>query len=275
MSALDLIAVGLVAPGIPDWGQGRAVLAGTLPYVPAPIPNLVPAALPPNERRRATQGTRLVLEAGAQALAGLDLDPSRVPSVFAASESDLGIIDRLCTEIFGQGIGVSPIVFHNSVHNAVAGYWSIAQGCRAPSISLSAWDGSLAAGLLESAAQLHGGEGGQPLLLVAYDLPGPWPIDAHRHLAGPFACALVLAARDGSAPSAGRPLAGLVLGLGPRGPEDRLPPALGDPLETLRGGNPAARVLPLLRRIAAADPGPVRLPYLDDLDLIVEVQCPC
>ena len=268
MNRLSLLTVGLVAPGLPDWEEARAVLNGAQPHVAAPIPPLTPAALPPNERRRATLGTRLALAAAQQATAGLALDPGELLSVFAASESDLGIIDRLCTDIFGHQAPVSPTVFHNSVHNSVAGYWSIAHGCRQASTSLSAWDGSLAAGLLECAAQLIDAD--RPALLVAYDLPGPALFAPHRPLEGPCACALVLAAPQ-LAPPPARPLASLTLTLAARGAEDRLPAGLAPQLETLRAGNPAARVLPLLCLIAAGDTGVVRLPYLDDLDLMVEV----
>ena len=266
MTPLHLIGVGLVAPGLPDWESASAVLTGRRPYAAAPIPPLAPAALPPNERRRATLGTRLALAAAEQACAGLALDPRELSSVFTASESDLGIIDRLCTDIFGRHIPVSPTVFHNSVHNAVAGYWSIAHGCRQASTSLSAWDGSLAAGLLECAAQLADTD--RPVLLVAYDLPGPALLDSHRHLEGPFACALVLSA---AALGAAQPVATLALDLTTPGVPDPLPPGLDPALEVLRVGNPAARVLPLLYRIAAGGEGTVRLPYLEDLDLLVRV----
>jgi len=271
MIALDILGIGVVGPGLPSWDTARGVLAGMAPYQPAPPTPPPPAALPPNERRRATLGTRIALEAGAQALAGTGLDPRDLASIFAASESDLGIIDRLCTDMLRDGQAVSPITFHNSVHNAVAGYWSIAQGCQQPSTSLSAWDGTLAAGLVESLAQIAVAPVGRPLLLVASDLPGPWPLAPHRPLSGPFACALVLAAsrrgKDGAPPA----LATLALALAPRGDEEHLPADLGADLETLRAGNPAARALPLLRMVATGRSGALRLPYLDDLDLVAEL----
>ncbi len=271
MIALDLLGIGVLAPGLPSWEVARGILAGVAPYQPAPPSPPAPAALPPNERRRATLGTRIALEVGAQALAGTGLDPRELPGVFVSSESDLGIIDRLCTDMLRDGQALSPIIFHNSVHNAVAGYWSIAQGCQQPTTSLSAWDGTLAAGLLEALAQIADSLEGRPVLLVASDLPGPWPLAPHRPLSGPFACALILAASRRGEGGAQPALATLALSLAPRGAEDRLPPDLGTDLESLRAGNPAARVLPLLRIIAAGGSGAVRLPYLDDLDLVAEL----
>lgn len=269
MTRLNLIGVGLVAPGLPDWQAAQAVLTGQQPYAAAPIANLAPAALPPNERRRATLGTRLALAATEQPSTGLASVPSALATVFTASESDLGIIDRLCTDIFGRHCPVSPTVFHNSVHNSIAGYWSIAHGCRAASTSLSAWDGSLAAGLLECAVQVADRD--QPVLLVAYDVPGPALFDPHRHLDGPFACALLLTPAGSASGAAAPPLATLTLDLDALGEPDRLPPDLDPALETLRSGNPAARVLPLLQHIAAGRRGQVRLPYLDDLDLSIRL----
>jgi hypothetical protein len=191
---------------------------------------------------------------------GLDLGALR--AVFASSDGDLDLIDRLCTDLYGARVPVSPTLFHNSVHNAVAGYWSIATGCRQATTSLAAWDGSFAAGLLECAGQLAWDR--RPVLLVAYDLPATGTLDAHRHFPEPFACALVL---DG-APEPDR-AAALELALTPPGAEDRLPTDLGPELETLRAGNPAARALTLLRLLAVGAGGRLRLPYLDDLDLTV------
>lgn len=272
MNRLDLLAVGVVAPGLPTWEDLRGVLTGVRPYLQAPIPGLSPAGLPPNERRRATLGTRITLAAGTQALAGLDLDPSILTTVVTASESDLHIIDTLCTDIFSRRTPVSPTLFHNSVHNAVAGYWSIAQACLQPTTSISAWDGSLAAGLLECVAQLAYPGAAKPVLLLALDLPGPATIDPHRHLEGPFACALVLAPHPWGGGRSLHPGVSLRVSLAGHDPEDRLPQGVDMAIETLRAHNPAARVLPLLWRIATGEPGPVHLPYLEDLDLIVHLE---
>ena len=264
MKTLVLLGIGAVGPGLADWGQVREVLSGRAPHRGGPTPTPAPAQLPPNERRRATLATRIALEAARQATAGLGPRVAGLSSVFASSDGDMDLIDRLCTDIYVNRVPVSPTVFHNSVHNAVAGYWSIAHGCRQGSTSLAAWDGSLAAGLLESAAQLACAE--RPVLLVAYDAPGTGALGPHRPFPAPFACALLLAL----APDPGS-LATLDLELAERGEEDRLTSDLDPELEVLRAGNPAARVLPLLRVVAQGAGGVVRLPYLDDLDLIVRV----
>ncbi len=264
MKTLAAIGIGAIGPGLADWSQTREILSGRVAYQEGPAPAPAPAMLPANERRRSTPATRIALEAARQATAGLDIDVAGLGSVFASSDGDMDLIDRLCTDIYGNRVPVSPTAFHNSVHNAVAGYWSIAHGCRQGSTSLAAWDGSLAAGLLEAATQLACTE--RPVLLVAYDVPATGALAPHRRFPAPFACALLLAL----GPVAGS-LASLDLELATAGAEDRLPADLGPMLEVLRAGNPAAGILPLLRVVARGAGGGVRLPYLDDLSLIVRV----
>ena len=63
---------------------------------------------------------------------------------------------------------LSPTKFHNSVHNAAAGYWSIGTGSYAPYTAISAYRYTFAAGLLETLAQVV--SEGRPILLVAFDI---------------------------------------------------------------------------------------------------------
>ena len=62
------------------------------------------------------------------------------------------ITHQICEALARPEREVSPTSFHNSVHNAPAGYWSIATGSRLASTSICAYDVSFAAGLLEAAA---------------------------------------------------------------------------------------------------------------------------
>src|SRR3546814_20327507 len=62
---------------------------------------------------------------------------------------------------------VSPTDFHNSVHNAAAGYWGIGTGSRAPSTTLAGYDESFALGLLEAGLQVVGDR--RAVLLVVFD----------------------------------------------------------------------------------------------------------
>ena len=71
---------------------------------------------------------------------------------------------------------VSPTKFHNSVHNAAAGYWTIGQGCMAPSTALSAFSHTFAQGLLEALVNLAAGE--PAILLAAYDTGATGPLSS-------------------------------------------------------------------------------------------------
>ena len=110
--------------------------------------------------------------------------------VFTSSDGDGDIVHRLCTALAAPGATVSPTDFHNSVHNAATGYWSIGAHSTAPSTALCAYDASFAAGLLEAACLVA--TEARTVLLVAVDLPYPPPLAAHRPVRHGFAAALAL-----------------------------------------------------------------------------------
>ncbi|HUM95097.1 MAG TPA: beta-ketoacyl synthase chain length factor [Candidatus Competibacter sp.] len=245
MKALTVERIGLCGPGLLSWTAGRETLAGGRPYAPDPLPAIAAALLPANERRRVTATIKLALHAAQEAVgpasaAASDEGPAAaLPTVFVSSGGDSEVLDKICAALTLPDRAVSPVHFHQSVHNTPSGYWSIATSCRRASTSLSAYDGSFGYGLLEAAA-LAWAEA-TPVLLVAYDLPLPFPLSDRRRIVAPFAVALLLSPH----PAGG--LATLRLAPAADAPASRLT----DPeLERLRVGNPAARALPLLSAIA-------------------------
>ena len=82
---------------------------------------------------------RLAIAAGTEALAQAGRDPAEMAMVFAASGGDGETIHEILAVLATEQREVSPTRFHNSVHNAPSGYWALATGSRAPSISLSAY----------------------------------------------------------------------------------------------------------------------------------------
>ncbi|HKT72402.1 MAG TPA: beta-ketoacyl synthase chain length factor [Steroidobacteraceae bacterium] len=255
-----LRSIGVVGPGIDDWSQARSVLTAQSPYRFRPTSLPAPEGLPPAERRRVGRVVKLALAAGLQAAKGAGLDPATLPAVFSSSGGDGQNCHELCEVLATPDPHLSPTRFHNSVHNAAAGYWSIATGARTPSNALCAFDASFAAGLLEALTQVVVDQ--VPVLLVAYDAPYPPPLDAKRPIAEAFGVAMVLAPRGDSSS-----LAQLTLSFA-----DAAPSGLGDSdLEHLRTSIPAARCLPLLRQIALGAPGEVVLEYLAPHHLGVSV----
>jgi hypothetical protein len=260
MTAFHIEAVGVMGPGLPDWHTAQAVLRGERQHDPAGIPRPDGGMLPANERRRAAASVRWALAAAREALSASSYRADEVATVFAASGSDGETLHHLCQALASPQRDVSPTRFHNSVHNAVAGYWSIAAGSQRPSTSLCGYDASFAAGLIEAASQAASEQ--VAVLLVAYDLPYPPPLYAVRPVAEPFAVALLLApqARPGTLASCRIRISAESAPCAP------FPATLPARLAT----NPAAQSIALLESITRERREPVRLPYLDGCQLIVE-----
>ncbi len=256
----QVMGIGLTGPGLPDWGRAAPILAGERPYEPAPTVLPVIEALPPAERRRTGATVRLALAVAQQALAAAGIDPATLSTVFASSGADGAICHEICLALAAEDRQLSPTRFHNSVHNAAAGYWSIAMKSMARSNALCAFDGSFAAGLLEAITQVV--IDGAPVLLAAYETGYPEPLHAKRPLPDAFGVALLLA----PGPAAGAQ-ARITVTL-TDAPAEPMPQG---PLEALRTGAPAARSLPLLRHLARAHSGGVVIDYLDHQRMHIEV----
>jgi 3-oxoacyl-(acyl-carrier-protein) synthase len=151
--AVHVEGVGLWTPQLADFAALRALLAGATPPTPPPRP--AAATLPPNERRRAPEGVLLAIEVAGQAVAMSGRDASTLACVFASSHGDQSITDYMSATLAQAPTELSPIRFHNSVHNAAVGYWTIATGCHAPSTAVCAQHASFGAGLLEAVSQVH------------------------------------------------------------------------------------------------------------------------
>jgi len=257
--------VGLVGPGLEGWLASRPLLAGGAGYREAPTTITPSELLPAAERRRTGVPVKLALAAGQEAFAGAGRSAAATASVFASSSGDCDNVHHILETLASTSREVSPTRFHNSVHNAVAGYWSIATGSREASTSLSCHDASFAAGLLEAVSQIA--TGAAAVALVAYDHPYPEPLNSVRHVSASFAMALVLAPR-----ATGSALATLDVAFDP---EPGGPTRMPDPgLEAVRRGVPAARSLPLLAALARASRETIILEYVEGTQLRVMVE-PC
>jgi hypothetical protein len=237
-----ILGAGIVAPGISDWAAFSQLVAKNLAWQSAAIEKYAPERLPRNERRRATRLTRMAFCAADQAIG--DIDASQVASVFASSCGDTDIVDAVARTLASAEVPqLSPTQFHNSVHNSSGGYWSIATLSQRPATSLSAWDDTVVAGLLEAMLLLADGE--KQVLLVAYDTIPPAPLTKERPLEADIAVALLLSVEGNgpkiSAEASNRP-ASFCQHQG---------------LEKLRLGNPAGRLLPLLELLALGGKGDV------------------
>ncbi|HEY0768097.1 MAG TPA: beta-ketoacyl synthase chain length factor [Steroidobacteraceae bacterium] len=256
--------IGLLGPGISDWPAGVGVLAGETPWVSAPTLLPAPQCLPSAERRRTGTIVRLALAVGLEATARAGVDPAALAAVFTSSGGDGQNCHEICQVLASAERQLSPTRFHNSVHNAAAGYWGIATGATPASNALCAYDASFGAGLLEALTQVTVER--TAVLLIAYDTSYPEPLRSLRPIPDALGVALVLAPAAGTHSHA-RLSASLC-----DAPADRMPEAA---LDALRVSIPAARCLPLLAHLARRTSGRVILDYLDSKRLAVEVSaCP-
>ena len=243
--------VGLAAPGLPNWTDAQAVLRGEQAYEPTALSVYQPNLLPPNERRRASPAVRMAFRVAEEATQGQPA--GTLATTFVSADGDLQIAHRICAALATPERFISPTDFHNSVHNAAAGYWSIATAAQGPSTAISGWDMGFTVGLLEALGTVH--VEGLNTLLVAYDLPAPEPLWAKRPLAAPFGVALLLTAE----PHTGT-LGHMQLQFAP-GSATTLE---SEALEGLRRSNPAARALPLLCSLAQRVQREICFEWTDD-----------
>src|SRR5215472_9184039 len=183
------------------------------------------------------QTARLALAAGMEALAMAVRDAAATPVVFTSSGGDGATIHEILSTLASPNPEVSPTRFHNSVHNAPAGYWGIAARSHAPASSISCHDHSFAAGLLEAAVTAT--VESTAVTVVAYDTQYPEPLHSVRMIGAPFATALAMS-------PARTPRAFISLDITLRPTSAAETKSKLAVLEALRNGTPAARCLPLL-----------------------------
>lgn len=199
--AASVLGVALWAPRLPGWSVAGPVLCGeaAAPGQPAPRPS--PSLLAATERRRAPDTVAIALEVAARACESAGIDPRELPSVFACTEGDLVINDYMSATLAHTPLLISPIRFHNSVHNAAAGYWTIGTGCMQPYTALSARHNTFGEGLLEALVQAEAS--GAPTLLVAYDIESRGPLATMAPSRGIVGAAVVVTPAAGPGPAIG------------------------------------------------------------------------
>jgi len=265
MAPSYVAGLGVWSPLLPSWQACRDRLLGE--PVPLGDGKLPPADwLPAIERRRATLSTRVVLSVTKEALTYAGWKPDELPTVFASSSGSPDITNELCSALAAGDTQISPTRFHNSVHNAAAGYYSIAVACHAASTTLGAHDSSAATGLLEASVLLA--TEATPALFVAFDVPYTGPLAVIRPIADPFGVAMALAPQ----PAPGH-IAQITI---ERSARDERPLSVchDADLEYVRANNPSARLLPLLEAFARREPAQVVLGMTGGGQLVIDV-APC
>jgi hypothetical protein len=250
---LFVIGIGVRGDGFDGWQASRAILAGQADYMATPAQLPPPIILPPNERRRAGPVTRLALALAGEATESARLQPASARAVFGSANGDGITVEAILASLASDNAYVSPTQFHNSVHNAAAGYWTIGVGSSQPVTCVGCHDFTAGATLLAAAAEMFADQ--RPVLMCVYDVPLPEPLASARPCSGIFGTALVLA------PTPDEAIAHVQLDWRAGG----APPGMELPCRTYGGlpwSNPAARTLRLLEAIAEQKHDHLALPLL-------------
>lgn len=187
---IAIAGIGAWTRGAPDWASLRAILRGESGWREDAPAKPAASILPPGERRRAPESVLLAAEIAGQACAAARIEPASLPCVFASTHGELSITDYMCSTLAAAPRELSPTKFHNSVHNAPAGYWTIAAQCMAGSSAVTGHHASFGAGLLEAAALAIAD--GTPVLFAAYDIASSGPLAEMTRTTRMFGAALVL-----------------------------------------------------------------------------------
>jgi hypothetical protein len=263
MSALDIHVTGL---GV--WSatlDGLAALRARRDGLPATgaAPRPPARCLSAGDRRRASASVLLAVEVAAQAVAMSGERADVLPCVFASAYGDLAITDYLCATLARAPGELSPTRFHHSVHNAPAGYWTIANRCHAPSSAISAGPSTAGAGLLEAASLATSEQ--VPVLLVCSDIAGHGPLGEIVGCHDDFGAALVLSpeARPGALARLALRVDGVAC----------TPPSPAIDCTVPLSGNPSAAMLPLLESLLEGH-GQLALPAGPGLVLHIAMEPP-
>jgi hypothetical protein len=260
MLEFSIQGIGIWCPQFANWTAARTALDDG-EIAPSATSRPTPALLPPAERRRAPETVLLALEAALQACSMAGREPRDLAHVFASAYGDLAINDYLCEVLARAPLEVSPTRFHNSVHNAAAGYWTIATGCMRSSTAISAGPHTFGAGLLEVANFARSES--EPALLVAYDGAATGPLRDVIACRSSFAVALVVA------PTSGHDEVRVRMRVQPQPAQLAPEPEL---LQANHLDNPAARGLPLLAALSRREPGALQIAAGPQLSLHTEIE---
>lgn len=246
----ELVGIGAWGPGFSDWPTLKQLLLSdsideSSLATSTPKPDVIPA----NERRRAPLPVKAAVDVSWQALQQSGMASEKVACVFASGLGDTEITDYMCRVLTTQEKQLSPTKFHNSVHNAAAGYWTISTHCMKSANSIAAYQMTAGLALLEGFTQcvlLN-----EPVLITLFDTAAH---EAYRQIFAcehSFATTLLIRPAVINAPNGESSLAKICLTETAHAGKE--PQWSSQTLNKLYRDNPAAKVLELLRTIARTE----------------------
>jgi len=182
--------IGAWGPGFSNWQELRDCLCGLRKPDASQGAGPKPQIIPANERRRAPLPVRLAVETSWQATQHAELDPENLTCVFSSGFGDIDITDYMCSTLNSDTKLLSPTKFHNSVHNAPAGYWTMSSGCMQSATSVAGFKESTSVTLLEAIVQAISKD--QSILLTFCDAPAKGPLIPVLINTYPFSASLII-----------------------------------------------------------------------------------
>lgn len=149
------------------------------------------ASIPANERRRAPLAVKLAVETSSQACDAAGVSPQSTPCVFVSALGDTQLTDYMCRVLASDNKQLSPTKFHNSVHNAAAGYWTISSHCTEAANSVAGFEYSVPLTLMEAIVQAVSEQ--RALLITMFDAPVAPMLQPLLKNQYPFAVSMVIA----------------------------------------------------------------------------------
>lgn len=261
---LSITGIGAWSRGFQNWDEFQTV-SGTLAADTATCDMPAPSQIPGRERRRAPALVKLAVEVAHQACDMSGIPKSGVASVFCSAMGDSEIATYICQTLASPVKVLSPTKFHNSVHNAPAGYWSISAENRAPSNSVAGSRHSFPVALLE-ASVLSTAES-RPVLLVAADIQVRGPYEAVYPIENPFGAGLLIQNQVNDA-------GGWSFTLEHRSGSVDWPLLKNPFLQELSETNPAARCLRLIEAMALQERATIDWPLGESTYLHLDLSPP-
>ncbi len=267
MKPIYLKAVSVIGPGIKNWQELQDIFNNELLYKPQPVDKKLETFLAPNTQRRTSRNIQLAVASIQQLRLDYPFDhqddsksdSEHINYVFTSCNGDLTIFHQISSALNLPGHPVSPTKFHNSVHNAPAGYSAIALNTQAPSTSIASYQDSFANGLLEATVQSHSTH--NDCLLVAYDEIPPEPLFSLFPVEADFSCAFMLSTDAENA------LCQFDISIS-KG--HKISTMESEQFEALRYCNPQAKAIPLLYSIARKEDQLIFMGY-NQLQLKIKV----
>jgi len=260
-----ILGIGAWGPKFRNWDDLSQLLSGADledDGAKGPKPEVIPA----NERRRAPLPVRLAVESSWQAVEQSGIPAEQLPCVFVSGIGDTQLTDYMCRVLAGENKALSPTKFHNSVHNAAAGYWTISTNCMQAANSVAGFEQSVSLTLMEALIQSTSEQ--TPILITFYDAPSSEVLKDMLKTEQPFSVSMVISPNR-SENAIGKISAQVTI-------EPSIEPSLMSDsfLQDCFATNPAAKILPLIERLASnrGDNTTLKYPLSSEtsLSLIVE-----